>query len=367
MNLNNDLALIVLDNCKDFGKEVNKHLNQMRNEDNNYIVPVDVSRFSNGEAKAKLLETIRGKDVYIISDIGNYSCTYMMHGIENHMSPDDHFQDIKRVIGAIMGHASSIAVAMPLLYESRQHRRKGRESLDCAMALQELKLYGVKEVITFDAHDPNVQNAIPYLPFENIYPTNTILSSFIENEDIDFEKLLIISPDTGAMDRARYFADMLKTDVGMFYKRRDLSKLVNGKNPVVAHEYLGKDVAGLNVMIVDDMIASGGSMLEVARELKNRGAKNVYLAATFSLFTNGIEEFEDSYRKGIFNKLYTTNLTYMKDEYKKEEWIKQVDCSRLLAKYINTLNKKQSISNLINGKEKIIRQLKDKKEKSLIK
>jgi len=355
-----NLRLIVLDNCKEFGDKVNKHLNNIRGENKNYIVPIDNPRFSNGEGKAKILDTIRSKDVYIISDTNNYNCTYKMHGIINHKSPDDHFQDIKRVIGAMMGHASSVTVIMPMLYASRQHRRKSRESLDCAMALQELENMGIKGIITFDAHDPNVQNAIPYLPFENIYPTNAVLSKFIDDENIDFRKLLIISPDEGAMSRARYYADMLKADVGMFYKRRDLSKIVNGKNPIVAHEYLGKDVKGLNVMIVDDMIASGSSMLEVAEELKNRGANKVYLTATFALFNDGIDKFKDAYDKGYFDKLYTTNLTYINEKYKNEEWLKSADCSRLLAKYIDTLNKQQSISNLANGKEKILKKLDEK-------
>jgi len=354
------LRLIVLDNCKDFGEKVNNYLNNIRKENNNYIVPIDNPRFSNGEAKAKILDTIRGKDVYIISDVNNHSCTYKMHGYINHKSPDDHFTDIKRVIGAMMGHAESVTVIMPLLYASRQHRRKSRESLDCAMALQELENMGVKSIITFDVHDPDIQNAIPYLPFENIYPTNAILNRFIDDENIDFRNLLIISPDTGAMDRARYFADMLKADVGMFYKRRDLSKIVNGKNPIVAHEYMGKDVKGQNVMIVDDMIASGSSMLEVAEELKKRGANKVYLTATFALLNEGINTFKDAYNKGYFDKLYTTNLTYINNEYLKEPWIKTVDCSKLLAKYIDVLNKQQSISNLANGKEKILRKIAEK-------
>ena len=357
-----NLRLIVLENCKEFGEKVRYHLNDIRNEDINYIVPIEVPRFSNGEGKAKILDTIRSKDVYIISDVGNYSCTYKMHGITNHMSPDDHFMDIKRVIGAIMGHASSISVAMPLLYESRQHKRKGRESLDCAAALQELQSCGVKEVLTFDTHDPKVDNAIPYTAFDNIYPTNMILSNFIDNEDIDFKKLLMISPDTGAMDRARYFADMLKTDVGVFQKRRDYEKVIDGKNPIVAHDYLGKDVNGLNVIVVDDMISSGSSMLEVAYELKRRGAAKIYMTATFAIFTDGIDEFDKAYNDGVFDKLYTTNLTYIKDEYKNREWFNQVDCSRLLAKYINSLNMHMSTSDLANGKEKILKMVNDKKE-----
>lgn len=362
MEVNDNLRLIILDNCKEFGQKVNDNINDiMKNSEyKNYIVPVSVPRFSNGEGKGVLLESIRGKDVYIISDVGNHSCTYEMHGYINHMSPDDHYQDIKRVIGAIMGHAKSIMVAMPLLYESRQHKRKGRESLDCAIMLQELIHAGAKGVITFDAHHPGVNNAIPYNTFDNIYPTNMILNNFIDSEDIDFRKLLVISPDKGAMSRARYNADMLRSDVGLFYKRRDYSKIVDGKNPIVAHDYLGKDVKGLNALIVDDMIASGETMLDVARRLKERGAENIYISVTFALFTEGIEEFRKAYEQGLFYKVYTTNLSHINEEFKKEEWLNIVDCSRLLAKYIYTVNQKQSTENLANGKQKILKKLEEK-------
>jgi ribose-phosphate pyrophosphokinase len=356
----NDLRLIVLNNCMELGKQVNEHINIMRGTDVSYIVPIDEIRFNNGEGKIIIKETIREKDVYILSDVGNYSCTYEMFGYENHMGPDEHFQDIKRVISAIEGHTSSITVIMPLLYASRQHKRKGRESLDCAIALQELEALGVKEIITFDAHDPNVQNAVPCLPFENFYPTNYILKEIISNEKIDFSELIVISPDTGAMDRARYYADMLQSDVGMFYKRRDLSKIVNGKNPIVAHEYMGTDVAGKNVIVVDDMIASGDSILEVARELKNKKAKNVYLVSTFALFTSGIDNFEKAYKEGVFDRLYSTNLTYTPDLIKQAEWFHLVDCSFQIAEIIDTINKKQSISPLLDGKQEIIDLLKNK-------
>lgn len=362
MEVSENLRLIVLNNCKDFGNKVNYNINEIRenSEQIDYIVPVEVPRFSNGEGKGVLQESIRGKDVYIISDVGNHSCTYKMHGYENHMSPDDHYQDIKRVIGAIMGHAESITVAMPLLYESRQHKRRGRESLDCAIALQEMVNCGVRGIITFDAHDPGVNNAIPFNAFDNVYPTNMILSEFIDSEDIDFRKLLVISPDEGAMSRARYCAGMLGTDVGLFYKRRDYQKIVNGKNPIVAHEYLGKDVKGQNCLIVDDMIASGTSVLDVARLLKERGANKIYFTTTFALFTEGIKDFKKAYDEGLFYKLYTTNLSHINDEYRNQEWVKVVDCSKLLAKYIHTLNRKQSTENLANGKQKIFKKLKDK-------
>ena len=358
---NDDLRLIVMSNMREFGKNVNEHLQGLRGETRSYLVSIDEVRFNNGEGKVKINETIRNKDVYIISDIGNHSITYDMFGYKNHMGPDEHLMDIKRVISAIKGQASSITVVMPLLYESRQHRRKGRESLDCAIAMQELQALGVKTIITFDVHDPNVQNATPCLSFENFYPTHTILENFIENEDLDFDNLLVVSPDTGAMDRAIYYANMLNTDVGMFYKRRDLTKVIDGKNPIVQHEYMGKDVNGKNVIVVDDMIASGGSMLEVAEELKKRGAKKVYLVATFSLFTSGINGFNKAYKEGLFDKLYTTNLTYINDNLKKQKWFYDVDCSYFLAKIINVLNRHQSISPLLNGKDEILKLIRDKK------
>lgn len=360
MVVNDNLRLIVLNNCKELGNKINEYINIMRGTDTNYIVPTDEVRFNNGEGKILIKETIREKDVYILSDIGNYSCTYKMFDYENHMGPDEHFQDIKRVISAIEGHTSSIKVIMPLLYAARQHKRRGRESLDCAIALQELEALGVKEIITFDAHDPNVQNAVPCLPFENFYPTNYILKEFIDAEKIDFKKLIVVSPDTGAMDRARYYADMLKCDVGMFYKRRDLSKVVNGKNPIVAHEYMGTEVTGKNIIVVDDMISSGDSMLEVARELKQKQAKNVYLVCTFALFTSGTENFEQAYKEGVFDRLYSTNLTYTPDLIKKAKWFHMVDCSIQLAEIIDTINKKQSISPLLDGKQEIIELIKNK-------
>lgn len=358
---NDDLRLIVLSNIKEFGRKVNNHLQELRGETKSYLVSIDEVRFNNGEAKIKINETIRNKDVYIISDIGNHSITYEMFGYQNHMGPDEHFADIKRIISAIRGQASSITVVMPLLYESRQHKRKGRESLDCAIALQELQTLGVKTIITFDVHDPNIQNAIPCLSFENFYPTHTILESFIEKEKLNYDNVLVVSPDTGAMDRAIYYANMLNTDVGMFYKRRDLSKIVDGKNPIVAHEYMGKDVKDKNVIVVDDMIASGGSMLEVAQELKKRGASKVYLIATFALFTSGLEKFNKAYKDGLFDMLYATNLTYINPKLKKQKWFYDVDCSRFLSRIINVLNRHKSITPLLNGKEEIVKLIRDKK------
>lgn len=342
-----DLKLIVLDNCKEFGQKVDKHLQKIRKNKNGYIVPVKLTRFNNGEAKACITKSIRGKDVYIISDIGNYSCTYKMFDFLNHMSPDDHYQDIKRIILSTMGHAKSVNVVMPLLYEARQHRRKGRESLDCALALQELERLGIKGIITFDVHDPNIQNAIPNLPCDNFFTTNDTLKDFLNNEVIETENLLVISPDMGAMERARYLAEILKVDVGMFYKRRDLSKIIDGKNPVVAHEYLGKNVKDKDIIIVDDMIASGGSMIDVARELKQKKAKKIYCFATYALFTQGYEIFDDAYAKGWIDKIYTSNLSYIPENIKNKEWLHIVDCSLYAAHIIDTLNKDESITDLI--------------------
>lgn len=344
---NNDLCLIVMDNCKDFGQKVDNHLKKIRNNKESYILPCEAVRFSDGEGKVKISSSIRGKDVYIISDTHNYNITYKMYGQIHTMSPDEHFQDIKRTILATMGHAKRITVVMPFLYESRQHRRKTRESLDCALALQELKALGVNNIITFDAHDPNVQNAIPTMSLDNFYPTNDILKEFLKNEELDKENTLVISPDAGAMDRARYLADIIKVDVGLFYKRRDLSKIVNGSNPIEAHEYLGKDLEGKNAIVVDDMIASGKSLIDVAEELKKRKAKNIYFFSTFALFTNGPEIFIKAHNEKLFNKIYSTNLTYVPEEIKNSEWFNAADCSEFLAQIIDYNNAGKSISELI--------------------
>lgn len=352
-----NLGLIVMDNFKEFGDKVNKHLQEINNLPNNFLIKTDVVRFNNGEGKVVIKETIREKDVFILSDIGNYTCTYNMFGFDNHMSPDDHFQDIKRVISAISGNTEKISLINPLLYAARQHKRKGRESLDCAIALQELERLGIKTLVTFDVHDPNVQNAIPCLSFENFYPTHIMIEEFIKRESIDFNNLLIISPDTGAVDRARYYADTLKTDVGMFYKRRDLSVVVDGKNPIVAHEYMGRDVKDKDIIIVDDMIASGGSVLEVAEELKKRGAKDIYVFATFAFFTKGLEEFNRANQKGEIKKIYATNLTYIAEAVRNANWFEEVDCSYFVAQIISTLHHKQSLSPLLDRKYKIIEEI----------
>ena len=354
----NKLKLVVLNNISEFGQKVNEHLKGMNKTNKDYIIKIKEDRFSNGEGKVSIGESVNGDDLYIISDVGNYGISYMMHGREHFMSPDEHFEDIKRVIAAASGHASKINVVMPLLYQSRQHKRRGNESLDCAISLQELERIGVDNIITFDAHDPSICNAIPRLPFENFYPTHMILDELIENEDI--KDILVISPDMGAMERARYYAEMLGCDVGVFYKRRDLSKVVNGKNPIVEHMYMGADVKDKDIIVVDDMIASGGSMLEVCCHLREKGARNIYLVATFSLFTEGCDKFVDAYEKGLYNKLYSTNLSYVPDEIKCNEWYVDVDCSKYMALIINTLNKKDDIEPLWNGKNIIIEKIRKK-------
>ena len=355
----NDLKLIVLDNFIEVGKKVDKELQRINKTDSSFIMKIVKDRFNNGEGKIRIDETIRDKDVFILSDVGNYGETFEMHGFEVHMSPDEHFQDIKRCISALSGYARRITVIMPLLYQSRQDKRKGRESLDCAMGLQELERLHINHIVTFDCHERNVCNAIPNLPFENFYPTNVILEEMIKNEDTD--DLLVISPDMGAMERARYYADMLSCDVGVFYKRRDLSKVVNGKNPIVEHAYMGADVKDKACIVVDDIIASGSSMLEVGEKLRERGAKKVYFITTFALFTEGIEIFEEAYKNKIFDKLYTTNLTYIPKEFK-NEWLNIVDTSKKIAEIIDALHKGKSLKKIVNGKEKVFELLENKKK-----
>ncbi|MEG0295444.1 MAG: ribose-phosphate pyrophosphokinase [Clostridium sp.] len=359
--LKHDLGIIALESCTELGNAVDKYIQEKRNCTETFLIPTDEIRFSNGEGKVKIPQTVRGKDIYILCDIGNYSCKYKMFGFENHKGPDEHFQDIKRTVSAIRGKATRITVIMPLLYESRQHRRKGRESLDCALALQELERLGVDEIITFDVHDPNVQNAIPLMSFENLYPTYDIVKALISNEatlELNMEKLLVISPDTGAMDRAIYYSSVFGVDVGLFYKRRDHSLIVNGKNPIVEHQYMGKDVAGKDVLIVDDMIASGESVLDIAVELKSRNARNVYVAATFAFLTEGLEKFNRAYEEGIITKVYSTNLTYVSQELKDAKWFEAVDMSEFLGRVVSRLNQGQSIAKYMDATQ-IIRNLLD--------
>ena len=344
--MGSSLRLIILENIKELGIKVNEHLKELQNTDEDFCVPIENSRFSNGEGKIKILESVREKDLYVLSDIGNYNMSYTMHGRTHYMSPDEHMSDIKRVVAASSDHARRVSLFMPLLYESRQHKRKGRESLDCALGLQEIENLGIKNFVTFDAHDPNVANAVPRMAFENFYPTNMILETMFQKEDMS--NLLVIAPDLGAMERARFYAEMVGSDVGCFYKRRDLSRVVDGKNPIVEHLYLGSDVKNKNIIIVDDMIASGGSVLEVAEELKNRGANNIYICTTFALFTEGAEKFQEAYNNGIFDKLYSTNVSYIPCGVIESNWFESVDCSLMIARIINALNKGESLEKIHN-------------------
>ncbi len=356
----NELGLIVLDNCKELGEKVNKHLKKLNNTKKDYIIPTQLMKFNNGEGKAIIKDTVREKDIFIMSDITNYSCTYKLINYINHMSPDDHYQDIKRVISAMGGNAAEFSVIMPCLYSERQHRRKGRESLDCATALQELERMHMKSIIVFDAHDPNIQNAIPCISFENFYPTHILLEKFIEKEKIDYNNLLVISPDFGAMERARYYAEMLETEVGVFYKKRDIKALVEGQNPILCHEYIGPSVEGKDIIIVDDMIASGESMLDIIKELKKKKINNIYVFCTFAFFTKGAKAFKEAYDSKVIKRVYTTNLNYIPEEIAKEKWLCRVDFSMFLAEIINTLYHHHKLSPLMNGKEEIIRKISEK-------
>lgn len=364
--MSNSLKLLVMPNIREFGKLVDENLKLIRKTEESSIIECNLDRFSNGEGKATLTDSPRGQNVFVLSDVGHYgpSSEYISRGRVCIKSPDDHFQDLKRAISAMDGKANKLYVVTPLLYESRQDKRAKdiNESLDCKDALQELESRNVDGIITFDAHNPVAcENALINTSFDNLYPTYSILSKFITCEDYKTDELLVIAPDKGAMDRAIYYANSLNVDVGMFYKRRDYSKVVNGKNPVVEHKYLGGDVRGKDLIIVDDMIASGGSMLEVARELKARGARRIYLVATFSLFTDGkrsVQMFDQAYKDGTFYKLLTTNVTYVPEYIKAKPWYNEVDLSKYLAKIIHTINEGHSIREITDGKEKLAQKMK---------
>ena len=338
-------------------------------ERDTYIVRAETPRFGSGEAKGVLLDSVRGMDVFIIVDVCNSSLEYKMTGKMNRMSPDDHFQDLKRIIAAIGSRANRINVIMPFLYESRQHKRSARESLDCAMALEELYAMNVDNIITFDAHDPRVINAAPLNSFENVRPSYQFLKYLCKNVEgihFDTEHMLMISPDEGAMDRSVYFASVLGIDMGMFYKRRDYSRIVNGSNPIVAHEYLGTDPAGKDVIIVDDMISSGGSMIDTAKALKQRGAKDVYVFSTFGLFTNGLEKFDKAYEEGLIKRVLTTNGTYQSPELLSREYYISVDISKYLSYYIDSLNHNASVSDLLDPSAKIKKLIEDYTENGYV-
>ena len=330
-----------------------------------YIIEAQTPRFGSGEGKGVLARSVRGDDLFIMVDVCNYSLTYSMCGKVNHMSPDDHFSNLKRVIAAVGGKARRITVVMPFLYESRQHRRTTRESMDCALALQELTAMGVDNILTFDAHDPRIQNAIPLNGFENIQCSYQFIKALLKVEkdlQIDSDHMMVISPDEGAMGRAVYYANMLGLDMGMFYKRRDYIKVVNGRNPIVAHEFLGSSVEGKDVLIIDDMISSGESMLDVAKELKRRKARKIFVCATFGLFTNGMAKFDAYYEKGLIDRVLTTNLIYQKAELLSRPYYVNVDISKYLALIIDTLNHDMSIHDLLNPAQKIHRLVSEYKE-----
>ena len=371
------IGLIALKGSTEFTEKVNFYLNKRRSEyqeeefvsrypgfyREDYRIDVDNTRFSSGEGKAVIKNTVRGHDLYIVSDVMNCSCTYKMYGLENRMSPDDHYQDLKRVILACSGKSRRINVIMPFLYESRQHKRNSRESLDCAFALEELYNLGVANIITFDAHDERVANAIPLSGFESLNPTYQIIKEMYKQiPDLSFTngKFMVISPDEGGIPRAMYFASILGVPLGTFYKRRDYTTIVNGRNPIIAHEFLGDSVEGMDILIVDDMISSGDSMLDIARAMKDRGARNVYCAVTFGLFTEGIDRFDKAYQEGIISKVFATNLIYRRPELLKAPLFADVNMAKFVALLIDAINHDASLSNLINPTEKIQKLLKAK-------
>ncbi len=378
------LGIIALQGCNELGKKVNDHIVSWRNkrdiehkstlafdgyERDSYLLEASCPRFGSGEAKAIIKDSVRGSDLYIIVDVLNYSIEYSLSGRKCPMSPDDHYQDLKRIIAATGGKPRNVTVIMPFLYESRQHKRNGRESLDCALALQELTSMGVENIITFDAHDPRVQNAIPLKGFDNIMPTYQFIKALLKSTNdlvLDSDHMMVISPDEGAMHRAIYFANMFGVDVGMFYKRRDYTTVVDGRNPIVSHEFLGDSVEGKDVLVIDDMISSGESMFDVAKELKRRKAKRVFCFSTFGLFTKGLEKFDQYYEEGIIYRIFTTNLTYQTPELLQKEWYVNTDMSKYIALIIDTLNHDASISPLLNPMDRIKNRIEEYKVKHTI-
>lgn len=355
------LGIIGMDGAKELSGKINHYLVEWsKKADSNgvdtFLIESECPRFSSGDGKGIIKTSIRGDDLYIIADVGNYSCTYKMFGKENVMSPDDHFQDLKRLIQAVGGKAHRINVIMPILYGGRQHRRNYRESLDCAVALQELEAMGVENIISFDAHDARVCNAIPLMGFDNVIPTYQVLKAMFKNVK-DFrlhkDKFMVVSPDEGAMNRNMYYASVLGVDLGMFYKRRDYAQVINGRNPIVAHEYLGNSVEGKDVFIADDIISSGESMLDIAYELKKRKAKRIFAYATYPIFTNGLEKFDKAYSEGMIDYVFGTNLTYRTPELLTREWFCEVDVSKYIAYLIAALNHDVSTSTVIDPHEKI--------------
>ena len=355
------LGLIVLPGAEELGAKIDRWLVNWAamgpEARDSFIVPVDMPRFASGDGKGMLKESVRGMDVFVLADMGNYSCTYQMFGQVNHMSPDDHFMNLLRIIQAIGGKATRITVITPQLYGARQHRRTTRESLDCACALQILQNMGVRGVVTFDAHDGRVENAIPLMNFDNLMPHYQVLKAMFKRyPDISTnkEKFMVVSPDEGAMNRNMYYSSVLGVNLGMFYKRRDYSRIVNGRNPIVAHEYLGENVEGKTIFVADDMISSGDSMLDIAKYMKAHGARQFFACATYSLFTNGLDAFDKAYEDGLLDAVFSTNLTYMKPELRSRPWFVEVDCSKYIAYVLAALNHEVTLSSLLDPHEKIV-------------
>ena len=362
------LKLIIPENFIEFGKRVNNHINLIRNTDENYIADLKLVRFNNGEGKAVLGESVRDMDVYIMTDVGNYDITYRTQRGIHHMVADEHYQDIKRIISAIGGHARKLTLVMPLLYQGRQDKRSLRESLDCAMALQELERYNVSELVTFDAHNPMVANAIPNkMTFSNGYVTGEIVLSILENENIDINNLFIVGPDGGSRTKAKFLADILGgIKYGNFDKRRDYTKVEGGNNPIVYHEFIGpEDLTGMDIIVVDDMIDTGSSLIDTAQKLKKRGAEHIYLMSTFALFSKGIGLFKLAYQQGLFDKIYSTNLSYVPEEYLEMPWLESVDCSKKVATIIDNLNNGRSIKELLDDKKDTAQKIKTLTNRSI--
>ncbi|MBE6906289.1 ribose-phosphate pyrophosphokinase [Marasmitruncus massiliensis] len=354
------LGLVVTEGAQELGAKIDAHLTKWAAEGGKdietFIVESECPRFSSGDSKGLIKSTVRGDDLFFLIDVGNYSCTYDLFGEKNHMSPDDHFQDLKRLIQAASGKAHRITVIMPILYGGRQHRRNYRESLDCACALQELQAMGVSNIISFDAHDARVQNAIPLMGFDNVMPSYQVLKALFHNVPdlmLDRDHFMVVSPDEGAMNRNMYYASVLGVDLGMFYKRRDYSRVVNGRNPIVAHEYLGTSVEGKDVFITDDIISSGESMLDIAYELKKQKARRIFCYATYAIFTNGLDPFDKAVNSGVVDGVFGSNLTYRSPELRRREWFYEVDVSKYIAYFIAAINHDMSISSIIDPHEKI--------------
>lgn len=361
----NDIGIIALEGAKELSNKIDRYLVNWYNAEatkinaptkKSFLIEATCPRFTTGDGKGLIKESVRGLDLYIVADVGNYSCTYNMYGMTVPMSPDDHFADLKRIIMAAGGKCSKITVIMPILYGGRQHRRVARESLDCAWMLRELETMGVSDIITFDAHDARVQNSIPLTGFDNFFPTYQILKSLLKKFPrlkINKESFMIVSPDEGAMSRNIYYASMLGLDLGMFYKRRDFSTVINGRNPIIAHDYIGSSVMGMDIFVADDIIATGDSVINLAKELKEAGANRIFLSATFALFTEGLAKFDEAYENKYFDAVVSTNLTYTTREVESREWFIEADLSKFLALIIGSCNQKRSVSVLLDQHDKI--------------